>query len=132
MGSYLTRDAILAAASLKTEDVKVPEWGGTIRVRELTGRERDEWEASLAVQRGKQMVPDVANMRAKLAARCIIGEDGEPLFTQSDVHALGDLSAAALDRVFEVASRLSGLNEKDLEDLGKPSENGPSGGSTSS
>src|SRR5258707_12795360 len=112
MGGYLGRDAILKADALKTEDVPVPEWGGSVLVRELRGRERDEWEASLAVQRGQRMVPDVANMRAKLVARTVVGADGEPLFSQQDVAALGELSAAALDRVFEVASKLSGL-EKD-------------------
>ena len=131
MGSYLTRDAILKAAVLKTEDVPVPEWGGSVLVRELRGRERDEWEASLAVQRGRQMVPDVANMRAKLVARTIVGEDGEPLFTQQDVNALGELSAAALDRVFEVASRLSALNPDSLEEKAKNSATAQNGGSTS-
>ncbi len=41
MGSYLTRDAILAAATLKTKETDVPEWGGVVLVRELRGRERD-------------------------------------------------------------------------------------------
>jgi hypothetical protein len=134
MGSYLTRDAILAATALKTEEVDVSDtvWGGVVLVRELRGRERDEWEASLAVQHGKQMVPDVANMRAKLVARSVVGEDGEPLFSQQDVNALGELSAAALDRVFEVAARLSGLNEKDLEEMqGNSGTAGPGGGSSS-
>ena len=136
-GAYLGRDAILKAASLKTEEVRVPEWADpesgadTVLVRELRGRERDEWEASLAVQRGKQMVPDVANMRAKLVARSVVGEDGEPVFTQQDVAALGELSAAALDRVFEVASRLSGLNPDDLEEMAKNSGTGQSAGSAS-
>jgi hypothetical protein len=131
VGSYLGRDAILAAKALKTEDVPVPEWGGSVLVRELPGRERDEWEASLAVQRGKQMVPDVANMRAKLVARSVIGEDGKPVFTQQDVSALGELSAAALDRVFEVASRLSGLSEADLEAAAGNSGTGQDAGSSS-
>jgi hypothetical protein len=132
VGSYLTRDAILAAASLRTEEVEVPEWGGIVLVRELRGRERDEWEASLAVQRGKQMVPDVANMRAKLVARCVVGADLEPVFSQQDVNALGELSAAALDRVFTTASRLSGLDEKDLEEMaGNSAAAGPGGGSSS-
>jgi hypothetical protein len=131
VGSYLNRDAILKAAALKTEDVSVPEWGGSVLVRELRGRERDEWEASLAVQRGRQMVPDVSNMRAKLAARTIIDQDGEPVFTQQDVAALGELSAAALDRVFEVASRLSGLQQDAVEEMGKASGNGRSGDSVS-
>jgi hypothetical protein len=138
MGGYLGRDAILKASALKTEEVKVPEWAdpGTgadvVIVRELRGRERDEWEASLAVQRGRQMVPDVANMRAKLAARTIIDADGEPVFTQQDVNALGELSAAALDRVFEVASRLSGLQQDAVEEMAKNSASAdPNGGSTS-
>lgn len=131
MGSYLTRDAILAAATLKTEEVDVPEWAGVVLVRELRGRDRDEWEASLAVQRGKQMVPDVANMRAKLVARSVVGADGEPVFTQQDVNALGELSAAALDRVFEVASRLSGLSEADLEAASGNSGTGQDAGSSS-
>jgi hypothetical protein len=125
MGVFLGRDAILKAAALKTEEVAVPEWGGAVLVRELRGRERDEWEASLSVQRGGQVVRDIANIRAKLAARTIIGEDGEPLFTQQDVNALGELSAAALDRVFDVASRLSGLNPGDVEEKVKNSGTAP-------
>jgi hypothetical protein len=127
----LTRDLILKATSLRTEEVSVPEWGGSVLVQELRGRERDEFEASLAVQRGQKMVPDVANMRAKLVARSIVGEDGEPLFTQQDVAALGELSAAALERVAEAATKLSGLNPADVEDMGKDSGSIPPEGSTS-
>ena len=137
MGSYLGRDAILKASALRTEEVRVPEWADpasgsdVVLVRELRGRERDEWEASMAVQRGGQMVPDVANARAKLAAWTIVGEDGEPLFTQRDVAALGELSAAALDRVWDVAARLSGINKGALDEMGKASETAPSGDSAS-
>jgi hypothetical protein len=45
-GSYLTRDAILQAPDLQGEDVAVPEWGGTVRVRGLSGAQRDAYEAS--------------------------------------------------------------------------------------
>jgi hypothetical protein len=137
VGSYLGRDAILKASALKTEECHVPEWADpetgadTVIVRELRGRERDEWEASLAVQRGRQMVPDVANMRAKLVARTVVGDDGEPVFTQQDVAALGELSAAALDRVFEVASRLSGLNADAVETGKASSATAPNGDSIS-
>lgn len=138
MGGYLGRDAILRPATLKTEEVRVPEWADpdtgadVVLVRELNGRERDEWEASLATQRGGKMIPDVRNVRAKLVARSVVGEDGQPVFAPEDVDRLGELSGAALDRVFEVASRLSGLSQQDLDDLGKLSPDGPSGGSTSS
>jgi hypothetical protein len=132
----LTREAILKADDLPTEVVTVSEWGGEVLVRGLNGTQRDEFEASTITMRGpmgkQQAVPDTANIRAKLVARCIIDEDGEPMFTQSDVHALGQKSSAALDRIFEVASRLSGISKDDLEELGKDSPNGLNGGSTSS
>jgi len=128
----LGRDAILKADDLPTEDVDVPEWGGTVRVRGLTGTGRDEYWASMTVQRGSQQVIDSANATAKLVARCVVGEDGEPLFTQQDVSALGQRSGSALNRVFEVATRLSGISEADMAEAGKDSPTTPNGGSTSS
>jgi hypothetical protein len=70
-------------------------------------------------------------MRAKLVARCVVNSDLEPVFTQQDVNALGELSASALDRVFEVASRLSGLSEADLEAASGNSGTGQDAGSSS-
>jgi len=52
------------------------------------------------------------NFMAKLAAMTIIGDDGNLLFSESDVQALGKKSAAALKRVADVASELSGLDQK--------------------
>ncbi len=43
----LTKDDILGADDLATEDVEVPEWGGCVRVRALTGTERDAFEAAM-------------------------------------------------------------------------------------
>lgn len=135
MGTYLTRDAILAAADLPTEEVEVGEWGGTVVVRGLTGEGRDAWEASTTVVRGKTVARDTANIRAKLVAYCVIDpETGEPLFTQQDVAALGKLSGVALNRVWAVACRLSGIgqDEEDMEELEGKSPAPPGEGSPSS
>ena len=40
--SLLSAAEILAADDLPTEDVEVSEWNGTVRVRALTGAERDK------------------------------------------------------------------------------------------
>ena len=45
--TLLFKTAILAAQDLQTEDVEVPEWGGAVRVRSFTGRERDAFQASM-------------------------------------------------------------------------------------
>jgi hypothetical protein len=128
----LSRDDILKADDLPREVVACPEWGGDVLVQALSGTQRDEFEASMAVMRGKTVVPDTENIRAKLVARSLVDEDGGQLFTQHDVHALGLKSAAALDRVFAVASRLSGLSDEDIDDLAGNSPAAQSGASTSS
>ena len=142
MSKYLKHDAILKADDLPTEDVRVPEWfdaetgADMVLVQGLNGTQRDEFEASTIALRGpmgkQTAVPDTANIRAKLVARCIIDDETrKPMFTQQDVHKLGEKSSAALDRVFEVASRLSGISKDDLEELGKDSKSDQNGGSIS-
>lgn len=113
----LGREQILKADDVVVEEVAVPEWGGSVRVRGLTGRQRDEFEASMIERRGKRSVPNVDNIRAKLVAKCCVDESGQRLFTDADAGALGDRSGAALDRVYEVAARLSGIGDEDLEEL---------------
>lgn len=111
----LSREAILGASDLPSEDVAVPEWGGVVRVRMLTGAERDRFEASMLVRGGKKLDFNMQNVRARLVALTVVGEDGKRLFTDGDVEALGQKSAAALNRVFTVAQRLNGLKEDAVE-----------------
>ena len=110
----LSKEAILAAEDTRTEEVEVPEWGGSVLVRGMTGRERDDFESSMLIQDGGQAGRDLRNTRAKLVAKCAVDGDGRRLFADDDVAALGEKSAAALVRVFEVAARLSGLDEEDV------------------
>ncbi|WP_303883420.1 hypothetical protein [Acetomicrobium mobile] len=122
----LTRDAILQAEDLPTEDIEVEEWGGAVRVRALTGAERDAFEQSIVEQRGKSTRMNLRNIRAKLVALTVVDADGKRLFSDKDAELLGKKSAAALDRVFEVAQRLSGLSSEDMEELSGNSEEGQS------
>ena len=115
----LTRDAILQAEDLPRELVEVPEWGGAVYVRSLTGTERDAFEFSIVEQRGRSAKMNLRNIRAKLVALSIVDGEGNRLFTDTDVKALGQKSAAVLDRLFAVAQRLSGLRDEDVEELAK-------------
>jgi len=134
--TFLSRDDILGADDIKTIEVPVPEWGGVVLVRGLTGVERDHYEESLIRWRAKNRqvaaVPALANARAKLVSLSVVNQDGERLFSDRDVAALGEKSAAALERVFDVAGKLSGLQPGDLAEIMQSFEIGPSGGSGSS
>jgi hypothetical protein len=116
----LGREDILGASDIKTEIVQVPEWSGAVYVRGLTGTERDDLELGMLEQRGKSRTLNLRNLRAKLVAASLVDSeapDARRLFSEGDVKALGEKSAAALRRVFEVAQRLSGLTDDDVEGL---------------
>ena len=117
MGKLLTRDAILGASDIKTKEVAVPEWGGTVRVRGLTAAQRDVVEAQAVSARGKDVSINMAGLRASMAAMAIVDENDKPLFTKADVKALGEKSGTALDRVFEVVTSLSGMSDNDVDEL---------------
>jgi hypothetical protein len=133
----LSREEIFATDDLKMELVPVPEWGGSVYVLGLMGDERDAWEGSLVVKtkrlkghkRGGSKVV-TKGIRAKLAAITVTDAEKNLLFSPSDIEALGRKSAAALDRIFEVAQRLSGLSDDDIEDLAKNSGSTPADDST--
>jgi hypothetical protein len=124
----LSKSAILGAADLKHEDVPVPQWGGTVRVRVMNGIERDEFRAALAT--AGDTVPVGKFSAALLAASCI-DESGARLFTMEDVEALQAKSAASLDAPAAVAMRLNGLGANAVEDAAKNSASGQSGDSGS-
>lgn len=109
----LTRDQILAADDLPRETVAVPEWGGEVVVRALTGEERDAYEVETAQAMNAGNAP---NMRARLVALTAIDEAGNRLFNHAThVQKLARKSGRALDRLFETAARLSGIGAAALE-----------------
>lgn len=115
----LSRDAILGAMDLATEDVDVPEWGGTVRIRTLTAAERDTFDASLSKGTGNNRTLDLANLRARLLALCIVNDDGSPVFSADDIAALGAKASLPLGRVFEAAQKLNGMLPTAVEDAVK-------------
>lgn len=112
----LTKAQILAADDMKRVSVQVPEWGGDVLVRPLTGCERDAIETRIVEDRkaGKPVA-----FRATLVAMSTCDEGGNLLFEESDIEALGVKSSAPLDRIYDVASRLSGFTKSDVKELEK-------------
>lgn len=129
--ALLTKQQILAAEDIHTEMVAVPEWGGDVLVRGLSGAERDLFEDRIIVREGKKKRVELRDVRAKLAAICMVDEQGARLFSDAEVASLTRKSAAALQRVFEAAQRLSGLTDDDVEELEKNSGSGPAADSPS-
>lgn len=116
MATILTKNQILEANDVQTETVEVPEWGGSVIVKTLSGAERDKLEGSIMSQPGER---NFTNLRAKIVALSVVDEQGNNLFTFDEAVELGKKSARALDRIFTATQRLSGITPEDVEDLSK-------------
>lgn len=127
----LDKKSILLADDVVKELVSVPEWGGDVWVRGMTGASRDKFEASIVQTRGKDQSLNMVNIRAKLASMTICDEAGQRLFSDADIAELSNKSAAALQRIFAVAQRLSGIGEEDVKELAEGLKENPLEGSAS-
>lgn len=108
----LSRDEILSKTKLRRETVNVPEWGGDVLVGEMSGASRDSWEQSLQERDNKGRI---INPRAKLVVATVIDENGNKLFNDSDIDAVGRLSNTSLMAICDVAYRVNKLLSDDLD-----------------
>jgi hypothetical protein len=112
----LSKDQILAAKDSQTITVDVPEWGGSVCLRPMSGTERDVYESDII---RCSETKNFKNIRAKLLVATLVDEQGNKLFDVKDIDALGAKSGKVLDRLFEEAKKLSGVSDKDVEQLEK-------------
>lgn len=100
----LTRDAILRAR-LRIETVDIPEWGGPLAVRVMTGEERDAYiEARAKAADEKSSV-----VAAGLIVASACDEDGTLLFTADDIPSLTKLSTVALTQALTKILEVNGI-----------------------
>ncbi len=122
----LGRDAILGYEDLVIEEVDVPEWNGKIYVRRMSGHERDAYESVNHLLHESMRYTD---FRARLLVSSLCNAEGKLIFTDIDIQALSKKSAKPLDRLFDVATRLSGITDKNVEEMAKNSGGGQNGNS---
>lgn len=115
--AILTREQILAAQDIVTEEVEVPEWGGVVLVRGLSAAQMERMQERV---KGK----GVKGATATLAALALVDSEGKRLFRESDIEALGRKSMAALQRVMSAILRQNALDKTEFEELAKNSGDG--------
>lgn len=113
----LTKDQILAADDAIWEEMDVPEWGGKVRISVMSGQSRDRYEASLYKDRDSDAAFD--NLRARFLSYCLINEEGDLIFSVSDMIELGRKNGQVIDRVYTKASELNGTSVEEMEEIAK-------------
>jgi hypothetical protein len=119
----LTRESLLQKDDLKKEKVQLTK--GVVYVREMTAGEKNAWEMSMLNQRrtGDSRNPisyetSIENYRVKLAINTVCDKDGNLLFTAKDISLLAQsMSAANMEKIVDVASKLNAITNQDKEEI---------------
>lgn len=117
--TLLTKDQILGTDDRQAIEEEVPEWGGSVLLAPMSAIERDAFEASMLDNKGKSDKNRLRNFRARFIASCIVDESGNRLFSDKDIVALGQKSAAAVSRLFEKCRDINGMTDSDVEEIEK-------------
>lgn len=121
----LSKAAILKANDTKlSEAIPVPEWGGDVYIKTLSGTERDVFEEAYAENKMKQF-------RSRFLVLTLSDDKGSRLFDDGDIEELGKKSSVVINRLFDVAWKHNALSNEAVDDLGEGSPDGQSDGSTS-
>lgn len=117
----LTKEAIFGSL-LDTRDVQVPEWGGTVRVRGMTGAERDDWELRAFRAEEANDLEMQLTMRRRAVVCGVIDAGGAAVFNDEDTAEIKKLSGKALEVVFDAIMKLSGLRKESDQESNQESK----------
>jgi len=121
----LGKAAILAARDTKLSNaISVPEWGGEVYIKTLSGTERDAFEDAYAENK-------MQAFRCRFLVLTLSDDKGQRLFEDADVTELGKKSSVVINRLFEAAWKHNAFTNEAVESLGEGSPEGQSGGSIS-
>jgi hypothetical protein len=142
MSILLDRKALLKKQKLAVVQVNLgPDENGEeqiVFVREMTGRDRDNFEQSIlkARKNNKGVIEGydqvLSDFRAKLAVTTLCDAEGNLLLLPEDASTLSEsISISKLEIIVEAAQKLNKITDKDKEELVKNSEAAPDGDSNS-
>lgn len=101
--TYLTVDEIVACPDLEEQDVYVPQWKGSVRIRSFTKAQQQDLRRQATDPRTDKI--DTDKMELLVFCRGVV----EPRFDDIQFLNLKKKSAAAIDTVLRAVFALSGL-----------------------
>lgn len=111
----LNKQQIQEADDLPFQIVEMPEWGGEVKIRMMSGKHRIEFEKRNALAK-----TELETMINLIMFSCV-DEDNNLLFDAKDYEFLSNKSAKSLMRIFNEAVKMSVLSTEGLENKAKNS-----------
>lgn len=132
--ALLSRNQILEAKDIKTKDIEVKEWGGTIRIKQLSAKEYNDITMNMvnirkmaAKQLSSKKNSDenledainelaIKNQKILLLIKSIVDENMKPLFTEADLELLYQKNTNVIDKII---AEIEELNANSIEETKK-------------
>lgn len=111
----LNKQQIKDVDDLPTQIVEMPEWGGEIKLRAMSAKNRIDFE-----KRNSAAKTELETMISLIMFSCI-DENNELMFNDDDYEFLANKSAKSLMRIFSEAIKMSTLSNEGLETKAKNS-----------
>lgn len=111
----LCKEEILGAENPEPVPVHVPEFGGAVMVRVMSGTERDKLESRYAGKKAAQLV----GFKTDLLCLCVCNPDGSAMFDPETIGALMEKASTAINTLVDAALALNGLSEEEAQELVK-------------
>ena len=107
----ISRELLLKPLAIKREQVALPEFGegAVVWVHGMTAREKTEHDSHAMNAKWDGVSKAKAKLqKERMIVTCMRDDDGAQILSFEDVEALGNWPADVLNRVFDVANKLSG------------------------
>ena len=112
----MTKDQFLSFGKTAPVPVDVPEWGTTVYIKMMSGKDRCRWYSETVADEDA-----AAHNQASLLVKCLCDEQGTRLFSDSaeDMDAVNSKDWHALKRITTEALKLNKLTSDADEDAKK-------------
>lgn len=134
--ALVTKQQIADAVDRKWEDVPVPEWGGDVRLMELSAADRGYIEAGSVVANGQNpqlRVESLKVYREKLVGLSMVDENLQRVYSNKEIAAgaLANKSGAIIEKLAAKVQELSGMGRFAVKEAEGNSDAAPSDSSAS-
>ena len=113
----LTREMILEANDVQSEPCEVPEWGGTVYVRVMSGAQRDVFEQWAIDRRSNGGQQSIRDLKALMVVLSVVDAEGKPLFELKDLALIQTKNYKAIDRIFQMSDKVNKISDKEIEEI---------------
>lgn len=112
------RAKFLQPAERRYTEIEIEDFG-RIRLQSLSEREQADYDMSILDSKGRWSRRAASNARRRLIALTVVDADGNRVFHDSEIDALGELDGQIANAIYEAAEAHCGSAAKQIEQAEK-------------